>query len=167
MAQKPFIGSGLRGGLALVARMLLCAGMLVVPAIGARAADVTLPVPRVTIYPGDTISDAMLVERQFRGPDFDNPGFAAFREAVVGKVSRQTLLPNQPISLNGIRDPFAVQQGQAAVVVFQSGGLVIAGTAIPLQAGSVGELISLRNVDSGTTIRGVVQKDGTVRVGMP
>ena len=51
-------------------------------------------------------------------------------------------------------------------MVFKSGPLVISGTAMPLQAGSVGETIALRNVDAGTTIRGVVQSDGTVRVGM-
>jgi flagella basal body P-ring formation protein FlgA len=165
MAQVAFI-CRMRGRLALVAWALLCAGVLALPATCAQAAEVVLPVPRVTIYPGDTITDAMLVERQFRGPDFEGPGFATFREAVVGKVSRQTLLPNQPISVNGLRDPFAVQQGQPAVVIFQAGALVISGTAVPLQAGVVGEVINLRNTDSGTTIRGVVQSDGTVRVGM-
>jgi flagella basal body P-ring formation protein FlgA len=86
---------------------------------------------------------------------------------LVGKVSRQTLLPNQPVPASSMRDPFAVQQGQPAVVYFQAGALVISATAVPLQAGSAGQVISLRNNDSGTTIRGVVQADGTVRVGMP
>ena len=39
--------------------------------------------------------------------------------------------------------------------------------ALSLQQGSIGETISLRNSDSGTTIRGVIQGDGTVRVGLP
>ena len=66
-----------------------------------------------------------------------------------------------------MREPHAVKQGQPAVVIFQSGGLVISATAMPLQAGAVGEVISLRNIESGTTIRGVVHADGTVRVGGP
>ena len=53
------------------------------------------------------------------------------------------------------------------VVIFKSGALIISATAVPLQPGSVGEMISLRNTDSGTTIRGIVQADGTVRVGLP
>jgi flagella basal body P-ring formation protein FlgA len=58
-------------------------------------------------------------------------------------------------------------QGQPAVVVFRSGALMISSVAVPLQNGSSGEVISLRNTDSGTTIRGIVQADGTVRVGQP
>jgi flagella basal body P-ring formation protein FlgA len=86
---------------------------------------------------------------------------------LVGKVSRPTLLPNVPIAATAVREPFAIKQGRPAVVYFQSGGLIISSTAVPLQTGAAGELISLRKSDSGTNIRGVVQPDGTVRVGMP
>lgn len=152
---------------------LVCAlvGVAVfMPVLGAapcEAREFVLPVPRVTIYPGDVIADGMLIDRPFRNQDFDGPGFASEREQLVGKVARQTLLPNQPVSANGVREPHAVKQGQPAVVIFQSGGLVISATAMPLQAGAVGEVISLRNIESGTTIRGVVHADGTVRVGGP
>lgn len=133
----------------------------------AAASEVVLPVPRVTIYPGDTITESMLVDRAFRGRDYAGPDFAATHEALVGKVARQTLLPSAPVAATAVREPFAIKQGQPAVVYFQSGGLIISATAVPLQPGSAGELISLRNTDSGTTIRGIVQPDGTVRVGMP
>ena len=36
-----------------------------------------------------------------------------------------------------------------------------------LQDGSAGDLIRVRNIDSGAVIMGVVQPDGTVRVGAP
>lgn len=140
---------------------------LLPPAIAAPAREIVLPVPRVTIYPGNVITEAMLVDRTFRGPTYDAQGIAATRAALVGKVARSTLLPNVPIASGGVREPFAVQQGQPAVVIFRSGALIISATAVPLQAGSAGDVISLRNTDSGTTIRGVVQEDGTVRVGMP
>lgn len=145
----------------------LLAALLLLPSAPGLAAEVVLPVPRITIYPGSVISEALLLERTFRGPDYERPVFAKTTEALVGKVARQTLLPNQPVPITGIREPFAVQQGQPAVVIFQAGGLIISATAIPLQAGAAGEVISLRNTDSGTTIRGVVQADGTVRVGLP
>lgn len=157
-----------RGWLSALAPLLAAAAVLAgLPAARALARDVTLPVPRVTIYPGNAITENMLTERSFRGKDFEGPAFAATREALVGKVAKQTLLPNAPVSVAGVREPFAVIQGQPALVVFQSGGLIISATAVPLQAGSAGDVISLRNTDSGTTIRGVVQADGTVRVGLP
>lgn len=147
----------------------LLAGLCVLaaawPVAAAQAREMVLPVPRVTIYPGSVISEAMLVDKAFRPADA--PGFALTRAALIGKVARQTLVPHRPVSADGVREPFAVVQGQPAMVVFRSGGLVISGTAVPLQAGSVGDVISLRNTDSGTTIRGTVQPDGTVRVGTP
>lgn len=126
-----------------------------------------LPVPRITIYPGDVITEDMLSDRAFFGATYEGAGFAATREQIVGKVARQTLLPHQPVASTGVREPHAVVQGRPAVVIFKSGALIISATALPLQAGSAGEVISLRNTDSGTTIRGVVQADGTVRVGLP
>jgi flagellar basal body P-ring formation protein FlgA len=36
-----------------------------------------------------------------------------------------------------------------------------------LQAGGVGDVLSLRNTDSGTVIKGVVEADGTIRVAGP
>jgi flagellar basal body P-ring formation protein FlgA len=123
-----------------------------------------VPMPRVTVYPNDTITEDMLIDRAYFGEGHGRAVFTT-HEGLVGKVSKQTLLPNAPIAINAVRDPFAIKLGQAAVVIFKSGGLVISGTAVPLQAGSVGEVIALRNTDSNTTIRGVVQADGTVRVG--
>jgi flagella basal body P-ring formation protein FlgA len=145
----------------------LLAAVLPVQAMSGRAREVVLPVPRVTIYPGNVITEEMLVDKAFRGKHANVQGVATTREMLVGKVARGTLLPNVPVAAGGVREPFAVQQGQPAVVIFKSGGLVISATAVSLQAGSAGDVISLRNTDSGTTIRGVVQADGTVRVGMP
>jgi flagella basal body P-ring formation protein FlgA len=132
----------------------------------ARAEEAVVPVPRVTIYPGDMITNELIVDKPFPGSEDAAVAYLG-REHLVGKVSRQTLLPGQPIPPNAVREPYLIKQGQAALVVFQSGSLMISTSAVPLQAGSIGETISLRNADSGTTIRGTVQADGTVRVGMP
>lgn len=132
--------------------------------LAAKAVE-RVPMPRVTIYPNDVITDDMLEDRELPlGSDRSAAVFKT-REGLLGKVSRQTLLPNAPIALSAVREPYAIKVGQPAVVVFKSGPLVISGTAVPLQPGSVGETIALRNVEAGTTIRGVVQSDGTVRVG--
>jgi flagellar basal body P-ring formation protein FlgA len=131
-----------------------------------RADELSVPVARVTIYPGDVISESLLEDKLMLGTQESISGFLP-RDGLVGKVSRQTLLPGHPIPSNAVREPYVVVQGQAALVVFQSGALVISASAVPLQAGAVGDTISLRNADSGTTIRGTVQADGTVRVGFP
>jgi flagellar basal body P-ring formation protein FlgA len=133
----------------------------------AAAGQVQVPVPRGVVYPGEVIGDAHLIEKPFQAEAVAGAAVFATRDALIGKVAKQTLLPNAPISLGAVRDPFAVKVGQPTVVVFSADGLVISGTAVSLQQGAVGEVISLRNTDSGTTIRGVIQGDGTVRVGSP
>lgn len=124
-----------------------------------------LPVPSVTIYPGDVIKDSWIVDRDF-GSGGPAPGAAiADRAALVGKVAHHTLLPGLPISSNAVGAPRLIVDGQKVRIIFQQDGLEIETYAAALQAGGAGDVISVRNLDSGLTISGVVQSDGTVRVG--
>jgi flagella basal body P-ring formation protein FlgA len=134
---------------------------------GTQAATLDLPVPRTTIYPGETISAEQLAERAFlahtvtRSTVFDN------REGLIGKVARRTLLPGQPVPVNAIRDPYLVILGKGALVVFEADGLTITMQAVALQNGVAGDVVTLRNPDSGVVIQGLVDRDGTVRMGAP
>lgn len=125
-----------------------------------------LPVPNVIIYPGEVIRDQSLVDRDFSA---DSPAskFPAIdtREAIVGKVARRTLLPGSPIPRNAVGEPKAIASGAKVRLLFEYGGLAITAYGTALQAGSVGEIISVRNLGSGLTVSGAVQADGSVRVG--
>ena len=132
----------------------------------AQAANYVLPVPAVTIYPGDMIQDNYLVDRDFSGNSMTpRAGVIDSRQLLVGKLARRTLLPGVPIPLNAVSEPNAITNGARVRVVFNQDGLEIDTYAIALQAGTVGEVISVRNPDSGLTISGIVQADGSVRVG--
>lgn len=123
---------------------------------------IMLPVPAVTLYPGDVISDAHLVDRAFRAAarvSIDN------RLAIVGKVARRTLLPGQPIPLNAVDDAKVVRRGVPTQVVFRESDLVITGIVEPMASASVNEMVKARNPDTGLMVVGVVQADGTIRVG--
>lgn len=143
---------------------VLATGLALAGTSHAAAQQIQLPVPRITVYPGDVISDDILVDRAF--PTSLGEAVHGDRHTLVGMVARFTLLPGQPIGINAVRVPQVVQQGKAALVVFQAGGLVISATAVALQSGATGDVVSLRNSESGATIRGVVQADGTIRVGL-
>ncbi len=124
-----------------------------------------LPVPAVTIYPGDTINESMLKDRTF-------PENYRYRTAViesprvlVGKMARRTLLPGEPIPMNAVDDPKLVTRGVQTQIMFEEGGLSIMGTGIPLQSGTLGETVQVKNVDSGRIIAGRVQSDGRIRIG--
>jgi len=125
---------------------------------------ISLPVPRVAIYPGDTISADALYERMFVARSVARATVLEAQSAAIGKVARRTLLPNQPIALNAIRDPFVIAQGKQAFLVFKADGLTITSSAVALQNGGVGDIVTARNADSGIVVRGAVQADGTIRV---
>ena len=130
----------------------------------AAAQELELPVPRAVIYPGDVLSEESLVSRAFIAHTVARSTIHEAREALVGKVAKRTLLPGQPIPVSAIRDPYLVTQGKTAMVVFEWGGLVITTNALALQNGGLGDVVSLRNIDSGAVIRGTVASDGSVRL---
>jgi flagella basal body P-ring formation protein FlgA len=147
----------------LIAGAVLC----LAGALSAHAGQVLLPVPRVTIYPGQVIEQGMLVERAFRSGSAEQAVATPSSDGLIGKVARQTLLPGRPVSQAALRQPHAITQGQSALIIFQSGALTITGNAIALQSGATGDVVSVRNVDSGRIIKGTIGSDGAVHVGGP
>ncbi|MDB5642927.1 MAG: Flagellar basal body P-ring biosynthesis protein-like protein [Hyphomicrobiales bacterium] len=131
----------------------------------ACAAEAELVVPVRTIYPGDVISAASLSMRAFDLRDGQGAAFVRLPDTLEGKVARRTLLANQPIPVQGIEEPRLALVGRQVRVEFREGGLVITTFGSVLQAGSLGDTISVRVLDGGRTIFGVVQRDGSVRVG--
>jgi flagella basal body P-ring formation protein FlgA len=123
------------------------------------------PVARLTVYPGDAISDSMLDERAFAFPPGSESHYARPRAAVIGKVARRTLLPGQPIPVVALDNPRIVSLGAQIRIVFMEDGMQIVAFGIAQQSGGVGDLIRVRNQDSGLFVTGRIQADGSVRVG--
>ncbi|MGH6799566.1 MAG: flagellar basal body P-ring formation chaperone FlgA [Roseiarcus sp.] len=67
-------------------------------------------------------------------------------------------------SLSGVANRKLVSNGEEVKLVFSEGGLVIMTTGAALQDGSIGDIVRVRNSDSGVTVSGAVQPDGSVRV---
>ena len=147
---------------------VLAAGIVLVRAVDPlQAAGISIPVPRITLYPGDAIRSDHIIDRVFSARSRQGSAVHRNREEVIGKVARRTLLPGQPIPVNAVREPFLVVQGRTVQIVFREGPLTITGYAVALQSGGSGEMIRVRNVDSGTIVKGVIEPDGSIRVGAP
>ena len=157
------------GPLALLGALgpgLLIAGWLVAGVLlaGPATAAERRPVAAATIYPGDIIREPMIVDADF--PDaLAGSSYATTRGQLVGKVARRTLLPGQAIPVNAVGEPKLVTVGAMVRVVYQEDGLTISTYASALQAGVAGDLVSLRNLESGITVSGTVQPDGSVHIG--
>jgi flagellar basal body P-ring formation protein FlgA len=124
-----------------------------------------LPVARITIYPGDVIGREMLTFKSYRVEPNSRLTVFARGEDLAGKVARRTLLPGQLIPLNAVKNPDIVKQGRPVPIVYEAEGLLISSIGVALQSGAPGDFISVQNPDSGTTIKGVIGEDGSVRVG--
>jgi flagella basal body P-ring formation protein FlgA len=143
---------------------LLTAATTVASVAPLGAEERPLPVARVTIYPGDRINDSMLEERSFALGAGSEGAIAISKDALLGKVARRTLLPGQPILSIAVDSPRIVQIGTQVKIVFSEGGTLIVAYGVAQQAGAVGELIRVRNQDSGLMVSGRIQADGSIRV---
>ena len=113
---------------------------LVSCALPALAQQVVL-IPNRVIYPGETL------------PELD------------GKVAKRTLLTGRYIPVSSLREAYLVEKGTAVEVMFVSGALTISASAVTLEPGSAGDMVKVRNVDSGKILSGIVMADGSIRVG--
>jgi flagellar basal body P-ring formation protein FlgA len=142
----------------------IAAVLAFVCAAGVKAQE-AFPVARVTIYPGDRITDAMLDERADVVTRDSEALYIRSRDSLIGKVARRTLLPRQPIPVMAVDNPRIVIVGAQVKVIFAEAGLHIVTYGIAQQAGGVGDVIRVRNQDSGLFISGRVLSDGSIRVG--
>lgn len=138
------------------------AALLWLPA--ASAADMAVVATRI-VYPGETVSADTLDQVALRPNARVTSPFVREIEEADGKVAKRTILPGKLIPLNSLREPYLVEAGQSVTVIFQQDGLTIQATAVPLQPGSLGDVLRLRNADSGKVFTGIVMADGTIRVG--
>ncbi len=155
------------GGIGLLAfvRVAATGALALAPGIAhATSLSKVLPVPTITIYPGDAIKDGWLVDRAFPPSAPSRGDFVSERETIVGKIARRTLLPGAPIPLNAVSAPKIVVNGAKVRIVFEEGVLSISTYGAALQDGCAGEIISLRNLETGLTVSGTVQADGSVRL---
>lgn len=127
------------------------------------AGDVVL-IPNRVIYPGETIEPGALKQVTLIPGKHKPDAVATNADELDGKVAKRTLLPGRYIPVAAIRDAWLVEQGAAVQVYFIAGGLTISATAVTLQPGAAGDLVKVRNIDSGKIFSGTVMADGSIRV---
>jgi flagella basal body P-ring formation protein FlgA len=130
----------------------------------AAAQEIAIVTKRV-IYPGETVGLDVLREVRLKAGRQVPDAMVTSIAAIEGKVAKRTLLPGRYIPMAAIREIYLIEQGAPVEVVFQHGALTITAQAVSLEPGSEGDLIKVRNVDSGAVFVGQIMADGTVKVG--
>ena len=129
------------------------------------AAAGELPVAARTIYPRDIVAPDMLEMRQASPQTIASGLYVEGQSEAIGKVAHQTLLKGAYIPAQALEVAKLVVNGGQVRILFKAGDIVIVAYGSAMQDGALGELIRARNSDSGLIISGVVQQDGSVRVG--
>ncbi|HZG29663.1 flagella basal body P-ring formation protein FlgA [Ensifer adhaerens] len=120
-------------------------------------------VSTTVIYPGQVISAGQVKRVEVTNPNLAGDYATDFSQ-VEGMITRSTLVPDRAIYVSSLREPFAVTHGQQVRLIYNSGSLQITALGMPLQDGSIGELIRVRNADSGLTVSGTILGPGVVQV---
>ncbi|MFS8180976.1 flagellar basal body P-ring formation chaperone FlgA [Pseudovibrio denitrificans] len=144
--------------------LLLCCMPLVITAASAasRREVVKLPVPAMMIYPGDKIEEGMLREHGFFKKSVAQLSIVSRMQDVVGLEARRTLFPGKPIPKNAVQDPVVVKRGSSVLLVFKEEGLEIRAIVEAQESGAIGANIRARNPDTGLSVLGKVQEDGSL-----
>jgi flagella basal body P-ring formation protein FlgA len=143
---------------ALIAAMTLAA-----PAVHAATHLGYAVIPTTIIYPGETISSAQLQEVEVTNPNLQGD-YAKSIGQVDGMISKRTLLPGQSISISALREPYTVTRGSSIRLIFTVGPMAISAAGSPLEDGMTGQMIRVRNMDSGVIVSGTVLANGTIHV---
>lgn len=123
-----------------------------------------LPVPRETLLPGDVITPEQLTERQFQTTDRSVRGVATSAEEILGKETRRRLVAGMPIALGGLGTPLAVRRGAGAIAYYREDGFSISTSVIALADGVEGDVIDVRAVETGATLKAQVLPGGELAV---
>lgn len=134
---------------------------------GAAGGDATmlLPVPAITIYPGDRIGDTLVVEMPFSAASPWIRNMAGERDMVIGRVAKRTLPKGSPIPIDALRSEYLVIRGNPVTLVYEQGPLNMTANAVALSSGGKGDAVSVRNSETGRVVEGIVKGDRVVTVG--
>jgi flagella basal body P-ring formation protein FlgA len=155
-----------RAALVTLQRLALCLlpGLSLFPHTS-HAEEVLALTPRRIIYPGDLIHDDAIEEKRIEINASSENTSVRTRDEIIGKIARRTLIPGQSIPLSGIDTPRLIKIGASVKIVFSSEGLQIIATGVAQQAGGIGDVIRVRNEESGVFVSGRIMPDGSIAVG--
>ena len=93
------------------------------------------------------------------------PGSLTRLEDAVGLEARVVLYAGRPIRPGQIGPAAIIERNQIVMLVYQRGGLRIMADARSLGRAGIGDFVRVMNLNSRTTVTGIVGADGTVTVG--
>ncbi len=84
---------------------------------------------------------------------------------IIGKTTTKNLTRGMMVAEEDIRSPIVVSKNSTVSAIYRSNNIEVKALAVALDDGGEGDIIRLKNFDSGKNFKAVVQADGTVFIG--
>lgn len=110
-----------------------------------------------TIEPGD-----VAIERRPREQVTGDVVSAA--ELSVGRIARRAMAPGTPLRTTDLQKPEIVARNEIVTLVYEKPGMMLTSRGKALEAGGLGDSITLQNPTSKRTLQGIVSGPGRVSV---
>jgi flagella basal body P-ring formation protein FlgA len=107
--------------------------------------------------------DIALTEREITG---DGDAYIFEPEHVLGKIAKQPLRADIPLTPDLLDAPLLVRRGQEIIILAQGDGIEVRMSGTALMDGAEGQLVRVRNTLSNRTVEGLVIKTGIIKVNM-
>jgi len=131
--------------------------------IGELKARVKVPAPTRWIKPREIVAADDLVVMTVDVPSLSHD-FVLDPRAVIGKQVLRPLSPRQPIRKIMLDDPPVIRKGDRVIIEVRRGGLLVQTVGLAKAAGKNGEMIPVKNRNSGREVLGTVMAAGLVEV---
>jgi flagella basal body P-ring formation protein FlgA len=99
-----------------------------------------------------------------RRPKIETGTDAVSPEQAIGMAVRQPMRAGQAVRVNDLMKPVAVQRNDPVTIVYEMPGVLLSIRGKAVEAGSVGDIISVVNVQSNRTVQATVTGPGRVAV---
>jgi flagellar basal body P-ring formation protein FlgA len=112
---------------------------------------------------GDVLTDAdVVIERR---PKFDNTTDAiTTSEQAIGLATRRALRAGHPLRLAELMKPEVVQRNETVTLVYEVPGILLTMRGKAMDAGAVGDVVNVLNVQSKRIVQGNVAGPGRISV---
>ncbi len=81
---------------------------------------------------------------------------------IIGKTATHQLSKGKMVTEEDIRDQIIVNKSSSVSAIYRTDSIEIKALAVALEEGGEGDMITLKNFDSGKVFKAIVQADGTV-----
>lgn len=133
---------------------------------GLLVETVDVVVPLRPIARGETLTAGdVMVERRPRDPG-TNDQLSEMR-AAIGKVARRSLLAGVALRGGDVQREEIVGRGEMVTLVYEARGVLISMRARANEAGAMGDVIAVTNLNSKRVLQGTVSGPGRINVSPP